>query len=321
MLKLPMHLARVAMLGAAPARRRVRVPRGQLPPGRRSATADSTSQLGGGSGTQQQPEPDRRACDRGDARRRRQRRARQQRGRRWARRAGTATGGAAGSAGARTVARMLRRRPPGERRGGPGRVTGLRVAGREQDFANEVRGGVPRQTSPCRPNGPGRARELPGGAARVGQLVSDHGAGARASAYRRWAVVARQRRRCARSPPPAPTCAPRPSACLRRGREWRRRGRRRSPAGRRYRGLAAGAAGASAPEPGGRRRRLARGRRPSTPSASATASSSPGGARPPGPGSGEVPPRRSLPPAPVRRSLPPPREPRGPSPDELFPNG
>jgi hypothetical protein len=39
------------------------------------------------------------------------------------------------------------------------------------------------------------------------------------------------------------------------------------------------------------------------------------------PASGEPPVRRTLPPAPARRSLPPPREPRGPNPDELFPNG
>jgi hypothetical protein len=86
------------------------------------------------------------------------------------------------------------------------------------------------------------------------------------------------------------------------------------------RGLTGGGGGSeSAPrepwadgDPGGSPARSA-GDSPTQSVPSATAS--------PPPASGEAPTRRSLPPAPVRRSLPPPREPRGPSPDELFPHG
>ena len=249
--------------------------------------------------------------------------------------AGSATaGGAAGSAGAANGRAYAP--PPSAQANAAGALqNGLQTpsfAGREGDFANErFEAEFRERTSPVSAEQARAAlASLPGGTQRgVGQLVSDHGAGAREhlayQAMGEWSPEEREALRtlAAASPDVRAQAVSDASGEVANGVDASGAGP--PPAGDTA-GLAADGGG-SAPretwadgDPGGSPARSAGD--PATQSVpSATASSSPGGARPPGPGSGEVPPRRSLPPAPVRRSLPPPREPRGPSPDELFPNG
>ena len=173
---------------------------------------------------------------------------------------------------------------------------------------------------------------LSGGTQRgIGQLVSDHGAGAREhlayQAMGEWSPEEREALRtlAAASPDVRAQAVSDGFGEVANGVDMTAGG---SPPGGDTEGLAAHGGGSATREPwadgdpGGSPARSA-GDPPtqSVPSAPAPPSPAPSGARPPGPGSGEAPTRRSLPPAPVRRSLPPPREPRGPSPDELFPNG
>ena len=344
MLKLPVHLARVAMLGAAPlgggfVSRAVSYAAGSQV---RDATRQHLPSWAGGQRDTQQSQPESRTATRlrtaatlaGAAASGGAAAAGAAMGA-----AGTgvaAAGGAAGSAGASERSRVCTAADrPGQRRGGfAERVADPELrrprAGLRQ---REVRGGVPRanQSRVGRTGQSGareparwhpardrtarlrsrrrraRASRLPGD----GRMVAG---GARGAAHARR----RQPRRA----------RPGRQRCLRRGREWRRHERRRFAAGGDTEGSPRAAAGAAPREPwadgdpGGSPARSA-GDAPtqSVPSATASPASAPGGARPPGPASGEAPTRRSLPPAPVRRSLPPPREPRGPSPDELFPNG
>ena len=343
MLKLPMHLARVAMLGAAPlgggfVSRAVSYAAGSQV--RDTARQHLPSWAGGQRGHTQQSQPEGRTATRlrtaatlaGAAASGGAAAAGAAMG---GAGAGSATaGGAAGSAGAANGRAYAP--PPSAQANAAGALqNGLQTpsfAGREGDFANErFEAEFRERTSPVSAEQARAAlASLPGGTQRgVGQLVSDHGAGAREhlayQAMGEWSPEEREALRtlAAASPDVRAQAVSDASGEVANGVDASGAGP--PPAGDTA-GLAADGGG-SAPretwadgDPGGSPARSAGD--PATQSVpSATASSSPGGARPPGPGSGEVPPRRSLPPAPVRRSLPPPREPRGPSPDELFPNG
>ena len=321
MLKLPTHLARVAMLGAAPlgggfVSRAVSYAAGSQV---RDTARQHLPSWAGGQRDAQQSQPQSQTATRL---------------RTAATLAGAAASGGAAAAGAANGRAYAP--PPSAQANAAGALqNGLQTpsfAGREGDFANErFEAEFRERTSPVSAEQARAAlASLPGGTQRgVGQLVSDHGAGAREhlayQAMGEWSPEEREALRtlAAASPDVRAQAVSDASGEVANGVDASGAGP--PPAGDTA-GLAADGGG-SAPretwadgDPGGSPARSAGD--PATQSVpSATASSSPGGARPPGPGSGEVPPRRSLPPAPVRRSLPPPREPRGPSPDELFPNG
>jgi len=342
MLKLPMHLARVAMLGAAPlgggfVSRAVSYAAGSQV---RDTARQHLPSWAGGQRDAQQSQPQSQTATRlrtaatlaGAAASGGAAAAGAAMG---GAGAGSATaGGAAGSAGAANGRAYAP--PPSAQANAAGALqNGLQTpsfAGREGDFANErFEAEFRERTSPVSAEQARAAlASLPGGTQRgVGQLVSDHGAGAREhlayQAMGEWSPEEREALRtlAAASPDVRAQAVSDASGEVANGVDASGAGP--PPAGDTA-GLAADGGG-SAPretwadgDPGGSPARSAGD--PATQTVpSAPASSSPGGARPPGPGSGEVPPRRSLPPAPVRRSLPPPREPRGPSPDELFPNG
>ena len=265
---------------------------------------------------------------------------RQLRGRRWAAAgAGSATaGGAAGSAGAAN-GRAYAPPPTAQANAAGALQNGLQTpsfAGREQDFANErFEAEFRERTSPVSAEQARAAlASLPGGTQRgIGQLVSDHGAGAREhlayQAMGEWSPEEREALRtlAAASPDVRAQAVSDAFGEVANGVDASAAGP--PPAGDTA-GLAADGGGARA-RPASRGRTAIRAARPqgppatpatqSVPSATASSSPAPAGLVRLGPRSGEAPPRRSLPPAPVRRSLPPPREPRGPSPDELFPNG
>jgi hypothetical protein len=344
MLKLPVHLARVAMLGAAPlgggfVSRAVSYAAGSQV--RDTARQHLPSWAGGQRDTQQsQPASGTASRLRGAAT---LAGAAASGG---AAAAGAAMGAAgtgsatasaaAGSAGAANGRAYVP--PPSAQANAAGALqNGLQTpsfAGREQDFANErFEADFRERTSPVSAEQAKAAlASLPGGTQRgIGQLVSDHGAGAREhlayQAMGEWSPEEREALRtlAAASPDVRAQAVSDGFGEVANGVDASAAGP--PPAGDTD-GLAAGGGGSeSAPrEPwadgdsGGSPARSA-GDSPTESVPSATASSSPGGARPPGPASGEAPTRRSLPPGPVGRSLPPPREPRGPSPDELFPNG
>jgi hypothetical protein len=245
-----------------------------------------------------------------------------------------AAGGAAGPAGAAN-GRAYAPPPTARANAAGGLQNGLQTpsfAGREQDFANEKFEAEFRERTNPVSGEQARAAlgSLPGETQRgVGELVSDHGAGAREHlAYQAMGEWSPEEREALRTLAAAgPDVRAQAVGDVTNGTDASAAGP--PPAGG-IEDLAAGSSGSgSAPhepwaggDPGGSPARSA--------GDSATQSTAPGvappppapsGARPTGPASGEAPPRRSLPPAPVRSSLPPPREPRGPSPDELFPNG
>jgi hypothetical protein len=255
--------------------------------------------------------------------------------------AGTGTASASGAAGSAGAANGRAYAPPPTARANAagGLENGLQTpsfAGREQDFANErFEAEFRERTSPVSAEQAKAAlANLPGGTQRgIGQLVSDHGAGAREhlayQAMGEWSPEEREALRtlAAASPGVRAQAVSDAFGEVANGVDMTAAG---PPPGGDTEGLAAGGGGSeSAPrepwadgDPGGSPARSASDApTQSMPSATASPSPAPSGARPPGPASGEAPTRRSLPPAPVRRSLPPPREPRGPSPDELFPNG
>ena len=299
MLKLPVHLARVAMLGAAPlgggfVSRAVSYAAGSQV---RDAARQHLPSWAGGQRDTQQSQPESRTATRL---------------RNAATLAGAAASGGAAAAGGgdgrrrepaappraarpglraqRTVARMRRRRPP---RPTPRRAlqNGLQTpsfAGREQDFANEkFEAEFRERTNPVSAEQARAAlASLPGGTQRgIGQLVSDHGAGAREhlayQAMGEWSPEEREALRTLAAASPD-VRAQAVSDAVGRGREWRRRERRRSAAGRRYRGARRGRRRARA-RPASRGRTAIRAARPRGPPAtlatqsvpSATASSSP----------------------------------------------
>ena len=346
MLKLPVHLARVAMLGAAPigggfVSRAVSYAAGSQVRG--AARQHLPSWAGGQRDTQQQ-QPESRTGTRlrtaatlaGAA----------ASGGATAAGAATAAGGigvpaASGAAGPAGAANGRAYAPPPTARANAagGLQNGLQTpsfAGREQDFANEkFEAEFRERTSPVSGEQARAAlASLPGGTQRgIGQLVSDHGAGAREhlayQAMGEWSPEEREALRtlAAASPDVRAQAVSDAFGEVANGVDASAAG---PPPGGDTEGLAAGGGGSeSAPASRGRtgiraahrqgppatlRRRACHPRpRPRR--------RRPAGLARPGPHSGEAPTRRSLPPAPVRRSLPPPREPRGPSPDELFPNG
>ena len=228
MLKLPMHLARVAMLGAAPlgggfVSRAVSYAAGSQV---RDTARQHLPSWAGGQRDAQQSQPQSRTATRL---------------RTAATLAGAAASGGAAAAGAamggggqpavppraarlglraqRTVARMRRRRalrptPRGRCR------TGYRPraspAGSRTSPTRGSRRSSASGRAPCRPNRPERRSRVCPVARSAGSDSSSQitvPARASISPTRRWANGRRRSaRRCARSPPPAPTCAPRPSA-------------------------------------------------------------------------------------------------------------
>ena len=240
MLRLPIHLARVAMLGAAPlgggiASRAVSYAAGSqlrdtcevISPAGAAATRPRPSGQ-----TRANGEPDRhQAAPCRDARRRHARPAV-----RWparpprapaaerglARRgAGGSTAAPGGGATAGVNGRSYTPPPTAQASAsGQGLQNGLQTpsfAGREQDFANETFEAQHRErTSPVSaPSRPGpRSRACPRTRSAASGSLSQSTARARASISptRRWATGRpRSARRCARSPPPTPTCAHKPS--------------------------------------------------------------------------------------------------------------
>ena len=333
MLKLPVHLARVAMLGAAPlgggfVSRAVSYAAGSQV---RDATRAHLPSWAGGQGNTQQSQPESQTATRlrtaatlaGAAASGGTAAAGAAMGA-----AGTGTATASGAAGSAGAANGRAYAPPPTARvnAAGGLQNGLQTpsfAGREQDFANERFEAEFRERTSAVSAEQAKAAlaSLPGGTQRgVGQLVSDHGAGAREhlayQAMGEWSPEEREALRTLAAASPGVRAQAVSDAV-----------------GDVANGVDASAAGGGGSEgaprepwadgdPGGSPARSA-GDAPtqSVPSAIASSSPAPGGARPPAPAAGEAPTRRSLPPGPVRRSLPPPREPRGPSPDELFPNG
>ena len=333
MLKLPVHLARVAMLGAAPlgggfVSRAVSYAAGSQV---RDATRAHLPSWAGGQGNTQQSQPESQTATRlrtaatlaGAAASGGTAAAGAAMGA-----AGTGTATASGAAGSAGAANGRAYAPPPTARvnAAGGLQNGLQTpsfAGREQDFANERFEAEFRERTSAVSAEQAKAAlaSLPGGTQRgVGQLVSDHGAGAREhlayQAMGEWSPEEREALRTLAAASPGVRAQAVSDAV-----------------GDVANGVDASAAGGGGSEgaprepwadgdPGGSPARSA-GDAPtqSVPSAIASSSPAPGGARPPAPAAGEAPTRRSLPPAPVRRSLPPPREPRGPSPEELFPNG
>ena len=339
MLKLPVHLARVAMLGAAPlgggfVSRAVSYAAGSQV---RDTARQHLPSWAGGQRDAQQQQPESRTGTRL---------------RNAATLAGAASGGAAaagaamgaggigvpaagGAAGPAGAANGRAYAPPPTARANAagGLQNGLQTpsfAGREQDFANEKFEAEFRERTNPVSGEQARAAlaSLPGETQRgVGELVSDHGAGAREhlayQAMGEWSPEEREALRtlAAASPDVRAQAVSDVMGDVANGVDASAAGP--PPAGDSD-GLAAGGGGSeSAPhepwaggDPGGSPARSA-----GDSATQSTPPPAPSGVRPAGPGSGEAPPRRSLPPAPVRRSLPPPREPRGPSPDELFPNG
>jgi hypothetical protein len=346
MLKLPVHLARVAMLGAAPlgggfVSRAVSYAAGSQV---RDATRQHLPSWAGGQRDSQQQQPESRTGTRL---------------RTAATLAGAAAGGGAAAAGAAMGAggvgaasgaaaagragaangRAYAPPPSAQANAAGAAQSGLQTpsfAGREQDFANEKFEAEFRERTGPVSGEQARAAltSLSGDTQRgVGQLVSDHGGGAREhlayQAMGEWSSEEREALRtlAAASPGVRAQAVSDAFGEVANGVDMTAAG---SPPGGDTEGLGAGGGGSeSAPhepwadgDPGGSPARSAGdGPTQSVPSAPGFSSPAPSGARPPGPASGEAPTRRSLPPAPVRRSLPPPREPRGPSPDELFPNG
>jgi hypothetical protein len=339
MLKLPVHLARVAMLGAAPlgggfVSRAVSYAAGSQV---RDATRAHLPSWAGGRSDSQHSQPESRTGTRlrtaatlagaavsGGAA------AGAAMG---ASAPGTATAsGAAGSAGAANGRAYAP--PPSARANAAGALqNGLQTpsfAGREQDFVNEKFEAEFRQrTSPVSPEQATAAlASLPTDTQHgIGRLVSDHGAGAREhlayQAMGEWSPEEREAlRTLAAASPDVRAQALTDVGEVAHGVDASAAG---PPAG----DLAAGGGSESAPrepwadgDPGGSPARSAGdAATQSVPSAAASSPPAPSWARPSGPASGEAPTRRSLPPGPARRSLPPPREPRGPSPDDLFPNG
>jgi hypothetical protein len=338
MLKLPVHLARVAMLGAAPlgggfVSRAVSYAAGSQV--RDTARQHLPSWAGGQRDTQPQPESRTgtrlrnaatlagAAASGGAA----------AAGAAGAAGTGTATAsGAAGSAGAAN-GRAYAPPPTARANSAVGLQNGLQTpsfAGREQDFANEkFEAEFRARTSPVSAEQAKAAlASLPADTQRgIGQLVSEHGAGAREhlayQAMGEWSPEEREALRtlAAASPEVRAQAVGDVVGGVANGVDASAAGP--APPGDSG-GLGAGGGGSeSAPhepwlggDPGGSPARSAGDS--ATPSPPAAA---PRGARPTGPASGEAATPRSLPPAPVRRSLMPPREPRGPGPDELFPNG
>jgi hypothetical protein len=335
MLKLPVHLARVAMLGAAPlgggfVSRAVSYAAGSQV---RDATRAHLPSWAGGQRDTQQSQPASQTATRL---------------RTAATLAGAAASGGAAAAGAAMGAAGTRAAtvsgaagsaatangrayapPPTAQANTAGALqNGLQTpsfAGREQDFANEkFEAEFRARTTPVSAEQATAAlASLPGETQRgIGQLVSDHGAGAREhlayQAMGEWSPDEREALRtlAAASPDVRAQAVSDVFDEVAHGVDASAAGP--PPAGDTG-GLTGGGGAESAPrepwadgDPGGSPARSAGdSATQSTPSATAS--------RPPA--SGEAPTRRSLPPAPVRRSLPPPRGPRGPSPDELFPHG
>jgi hypothetical protein len=338
MLKLPMHLARVAMLGAAPlgggfVSRAVSYAAGSQV--RDTARQHLPSWAGGQRDAQQQPE-----SRTGSRLRNATTLAGAASGGAAAAGAATAVGGmgvpaAGGAAGPAGAANGRAYAPPPTARtnAAGGLQNGLQTpsfAGREQDFANEKFEAEFRERTNPVSGEQARAAlaSLPSDTqSGVGELVSDHGAGAREhlayQAMGEWSAEEREAMRtlAAASPDVRAQAVSDAFGEVANGVDASAAG---PPPTGDSDGLSAGSSGSeSAPhepwaggDPGGSPARSA-----GDSATQSTPPPAPSGVRPAGPGSGEAPPRRSLPPAPVRRSLPPPREPRGPSPDELFPNG
>ncbi|MHB1833491.1 MAG: hypothetical protein ACYCXW_00850 [Solirubrobacteraceae bacterium] len=340
MLKLPVHLARVAMLGAAPlgggfVSRAVSYAAGSQV--RDTARQHLPSWAGGQRDTQQQPAS-------GTAGRLRNAAtlasAAASGGAAGAGAAGSGAataGGAAGSAGV-SNGRAYAPPPSVQANAAGGLQNGLQTpsfAGREQDFANEkFEAEFRARTSPVSAEQATAAlASLPGGTQRgIGQLVSDHGAGAREHlAYQAMGEWSREEREALRtlaaaSPDVRAQAVSDALGEVANGVDASAAG---PPAGDTD-GLAGGGvvteSGPREPwadgDPGGSPARSASDSVPrGVASATPSPASMPNEGRAPQSAYGESPARRLLPPAPARRSLPPPREPRGPSPDELFPKG
>jgi len=342
MLKLPVHLARVAMLGAAPlgggfVSRAVSYAAGSQV---RDAARQHLPSWAGGQPGAQQPQTESRTATRlrnaatlaGAA-------ATGGAAAAGAASAGaTATGGAgsaaasgggaagagsgAGTASGASNGRAYTPPPSAQTRAAGAWQNGLQTpsfAGREQDFANEkfeaeFRG----RTNPISVEQATAAfASLPDDTQRgIGQLVSDHGAGAREhlayQAMGEWSPEEREALRTLAAASPDVRAQAVTDAV----------GDAANGVG--YGGVAEGVphepwagddsvawTGGSAGDPGAHR----------APSSAAPPPSAPTEFAPAGPAPGAAPAQRSLPAPPARRSLPAPREPRGPSPDELFPNG
>jgi hypothetical protein len=248
--------------------------------------------------------------------------------------AGTATGTSGGAVNGRAYAP-----PPTAQAHAAGALqNGLQTpsfAGREQDFANEkfeaeFRG----RTSPVSGEQARAAlASLPKDTQRgIGQLVSEHGAGAREhlayQAMGEWSPAEREALRtlAAATPDVRAHAVNEVAGDVSSDVDHDDGGGATAP-GTRDLGATGGAAGSAPREPwsgddsvawaGGSAGDPGTRSRPSAPP-SPPAAGEPGSA---GPAPVAAPARRSLPAPPARRSLPPPREPRGPSPDELFPNG
>ena len=212
------------------ARRRVRVPRGQLrrrvagPRHRAGSTCRAGPAGSGDAPAVAAGEPDRDpVAHRGDARGcRRQRRGGGGAGRRWAAAgAGSADRGRRGWVCGRSersrvcaAADALRPTPRGRCRTGC-RPRASPAASRTSPTRGSRRSSAS-GPAPCRPSRPERrSRACPAARSAGSDSSSQITVPARASISptRRWANGRRRSaRRCARSPPPAPTCAPRPSA-------------------------------------------------------------------------------------------------------------
>ena len=234
MLKLPMHLARVAMLGAAPlgggfVSRAVSYAAGSQV--RDAARQHLPSWAGGQTGTASKPRRPRAGPAAGCAHAATLAGAAASGGtlrrdgggsRRCGERGSRPEGGRGPGTGARSERPRVRAAADraGQRRG-RALQNGLQTpsfAGREQDFANErFEAEFRERTSPVSAEQARAAlASLPGGHPARDRAARLRSRRRRARASRLPGdgrmVAARSARRCARSPPPAPTCAPRPSA-------------------------------------------------------------------------------------------------------------
>ena len=349
MLKLPVHLARVAMLGAAPlgsgpVSRAVSHAAGSLV---RDTARQHLPSLAGGQQETRQAQPESRTATRlhtaatlaGAAATGGAGAAAAAGGAGTGAAAGGSPGGAAAGGAASAAAGRAYTPPPSAQANAAGSLqNGLQTpafAGREQDFANEkFEAEYREQTNPV---SVGEARaalaSLPENTQLgIGQLVSDHGAGAREhlayQALGEWSPEERQALRTLAAASPQVR-----AEALRDAEEDRSivSGQNYTPDGPDASDTTgAGERATQSPDheprldsdPAVSFARAAGDPTPRSRPPAATRSSAPASeTRSNGPTYDEAPAQRSLPAPPVRRSLPPPREPRGPNLDELFPNG
>jgi hypothetical protein len=190
-------------------------------------------------------------------------------------------------------------------------------AGREQDFANEkFEAEFRARTSPVSAEQAKAAlASLPADTQRgIGQLVSEHGAGAREhlayQAMGEWSPEEREALRTLAAASPDVRAQAVNDVVSDAANGMGHGGAAESAPHEPWAGDDSAAwAGGSAGDPGTHRTPSSVAAPPPAPSASWSA------------WDGGAPAQRSLSAPPARRSLPAPREPRGPSPDELFPNG